>query len=120
MARTLAAEGGGKNVDLMFVVAEDKDGTCDPGFPAHVTPVKHLSLAVWQEWVDRELLIQALCAAWVKLYGATSNVWRRVTGPIGTLTATLWRIGWDVDGETLTLTYDLVHKFELRYIPTVV
>ena len=49
VARTVAAEGGGKNVDLMFVVAGGKDDTCDPGFPAHVTPVKHLSLAVWQE-----------------------------------------------------------------------
>ena len=46
VARTLAAEGGGKNVDLVFVVAEGREGRCDPGCLAHTTPAKHLCLAV--------------------------------------------------------------------------
>ena len=54
-ATALAASlppGAGRNVDVAFSILDGSNSSkTDPAYYAHVAPIKHWGMALWQQWV---------------------------------------------------------------------
>ena len=89
--------GASRNVDIAFAILDAGSGRSDPAYLAHSAPVKHWCMAIWQAWAQLDDLDNAFQAALRKLSGvraAGRSVWSAVAGPVATVIATVWRLGW--------------------------
>ena len=93
-AAAAAPKAGGKNPDLSLLGLDGQNGTLDPAFEAHVSPLKHWALAWWEAWFDQESMASAFSAAALKLAAAKGSEWQSVAGPTAALLATANRTGW--------------------------
>lgn len=95
--RAATPPGASRNVDVAFAVLDARAGNLDPAYMAHITPVKHWCLALWQAWESLEELESAFNRALKNLTAVKSvgrSVWTTVSGPVGAVIASVWRLGW--------------------------
>jgi len=104
VARALAPTSGGSAADTSLYVADCAGSTIDPGFDAHVLPLKFWALAHWQTWIPHADLARAFYAAVRRLQSAKRSVWDLVTGPASALVASAWRLGWPLITPTRFVT----------------
>ena len=95
-AKAAAPEGGGKDPNLVLHILDGVSGTLDPAFDTHALPLVRYATAWWEKWQDRELLAAAFHKSVAKLASAKRSHWDVVTGPIGAMVASLWRLKWSL------------------------
>ena len=93
VAAAAAPQAGGKNPDLTLYALDGSCGTLDPAFDCHVKPLKYWALAWWEGWCTPQWLEESFHAGKLRLTGA-EFAWRRVTGPVTTFIASMFRLGW--------------------------
>jgi len=93
IARAAAPEAGGKNPDLILMTLDGDQGTLDPAFEAHGSPIKHWAVAWWGHWTAPDNLRQAFADVARRCAGNAPK-WQQVAGPTAALAASLDRIGW--------------------------
>jgi len=96
VASAAAPQAGGKNPDLTLLALDGSEGTLDPAFDAHGSPLKHWAVAVWDTWFSDDQLATAFAEAARKLEGAKGSWWNVAAGPTIALIASLHRIGWSM------------------------
>ena len=93
-AAAVAAPNSGKSPDLILLTADLEQGSVDPAFAAHQTPVKHWALAWWESWQSVGRLKAAYLAASAKISRARASPWQVATGPAAGFILTLKRLNW--------------------------
>ena len=73
---------------------DGQHGTLDPMFDAHVGPIKHWALAVWDQWFPVEHMPDTVERAKHKLGSARVSWWSMVGGPATAVLASARRIKW--------------------------
>jgi len=96
VATTLAPAAGGKNPDIILMVADCAGSSVDPAYDAFVLPIKRWALAWWQGWQPPATLDAAMRAAVAMLRTCARSPWDKVAGPAAALAATVWRLGWGI------------------------
>ena len=92
IAKACAADGCGKNPDLVLVVADQQKGdTTDPAFAAHALPLCDWAAAIWENRKPHDGLRLAFSQA---LLASAKRVWPNVTAHATAVLASLGRIGW--------------------------
>ena len=84
----------GRQVDRALFIEDVAGNKIDPAFEAHVQPIAAFATALWDGWVDREHLQNAIVLAVRKLASAQGTNWQSVTGPITATVATMHRLKW--------------------------
>ena len=97
-ARASAAEGGGKDPNLVLLFLDGPSGTLDPAFDAHVLPITRWAQAWFEGWQSRVHLTSAFENSGQKVRKATRTMWDVVAGPTAALLATMHRIKWAYNG----------------------
>ena len=75
VANAAAPNAGGKNHILALLALDGQHGTLDPLFDAHVGPIKHWALAVWDKWFPVEHMQDTVDRAKHKLGSARVSWW---------------------------------------------
>ena len=83
------------------------------GFEAHVAPIKHWALCVWDSWFPLEMLQRNLSEAKTRIAAAGGSPWQVAKGPTTALCATLDRIGWTIT-DPCTLFNDMGTTVHLK------
>ena len=94
VAAAAAPEAGGKNPERTLYALDGSDGTLDPAFEAHASPIKHWALAWWEHWFTPPQLAEAFAEATAKMERCKGSWWSVVAGPVAALLASIRRIGW--------------------------
>ncbi len=119
VAKAASPEACGKNPELALVAIDADNGTLDPAFQAHVGPIRHWALAVWDSWFSQESLSSTFVAAKKKVQKAGDNMWKAVSGPATALVATIQRLGWTMESHSNIIS-DIGQPFDLLLDPPVV
>ena len=106
LGSALAAQGGGKSLDIVLHLADANGSTIDSAFDAHVLPVYTWALARWQVWQPTFEMDAALIGANILLLADPVVKWRKVTGPATAVIATCSRLNWTFTSATKILTDD--------------
>ena len=67
IAKAASPAAAGKNPVLTLLAIDGQGGTLDPCFKAHVSPIRHWVVAVWEGWFDNEYMQSTLDRARRKL-----------------------------------------------------
>jgi hypothetical protein len=86
-AACIVSSVAGGDLDLTFVLADDRGSAVDPAFAAHVEPILYWALAAWETWLPRSAMMR-LTAEAKRTLAAASNTWAAVTGPAASFVAT--------------------------------
>ena len=119
IALAAAAEGRGKDPNLVLYILDGLSGTMDPAFDAHVLPVLRFSFAIWESWQCRASLRTAFDSAQRKLKLAKRSVWDVAAGPVAAMIASLWRLEW-VTASYHIFVNDEGRAFDMHVDPPVV
>ena len=68
-------------------------GRADPAFDAHVAPIGHWAMAIWETWAPRPLLQRLVVRAKLRISVAKSP-WANVHGPAAAFVASALRLLW--------------------------
>jgi hypothetical protein len=104
VATAAAPSAGGKNPTLVLLAHDGATGTLDPAFEAHLCPVRHWALAIWEGWQTHRQMAGVFEAAIAKLGAGATLDWNRVTGPATAFIASLKRISWHMPSPTQFVT----------------
>ena len=63
VAKAASPEACGRNPTLALLAIDGNSGTMDPAFLAHVSPIQHWALAIWDHWFPVELISSTLSMA---------------------------------------------------------
>ena len=118
IAAAASPDAGGRNPILVLMAIDGPTGTLDPAFEAHVGPLKHWALAVWEKWQPIKHMQEVFSGAALKLAEAKGSVWSRVHGPTTALIASIERIGWHMPSAT-DMVSDEGQIFDLLLDPPV-
>ena len=92
-ACTVLSRGGG-DLDVTLMLADGSGtGRADPAFDAHIAPIGHWALAIWESWAPRPLLQRLVIRAKLRLSLAKST-WANVHGPAAAFVASALRLKW--------------------------
>eukprot|EP00973_Karenia_brevis_P007693 1045034-Karenia_brevis.AAC.1 len=81
IAKASAPVGGGKNPDIVLATIDAAAGTLDPAFDAHVGPIQHWALAMWQQWQTATSMHEIMENARHAVCGPAGVRWAKVSGP---------------------------------------
>ena len=118
VASAAAPNAGGKNHLLTLLAIDGQYGTLDPAFDAHVGPIKHWALAVWDKWFPITHMQMTHERARHKLAGVRSSWWASVCGPTTAMLATAKRLSWQCLSATALKT-DVGRVLDLLLDPPV-
>ena len=79
-------------------------GRADPAFDAHVAPIGHWAMAIWETWAPRPLLQRLVVRAKLRISVAKSP-WANVHGPAAAFVASALRLQWVIH-DALRVTMD--------------
>ncbi len=118
VAKAASRDSCGRNPVLTLLALDGEEGTLDPAFEAHVSPVQHWALAIWDDWFPAQVICRAYVAANDKLRHCGTHIWQRVNGPATALVATVSRLGWKMESP-FTVTADDGQQLDFRLDPPV-
>ena len=96
VASATVASAGGGDLDITLMMADGGSRGCaDPAFAAHVDPVWHWTMAVWEQWLPIRAMQQLVAGASRRLSQA-KHPWGVVRGPAAAFVASVQRLGWTV------------------------
>ena len=94
-ASTVSTTAGG-DLDMTLLLADGGPrGRADPAFAAHMDPIWHWAMAVWESWLPRSGLCRLVADAKRRI-AATTRPWSAVWGPAAAFVASAQRLGWTV------------------------
>ena len=96
VAASVVSTSGGGSLDITLLLADGGlRGRADPAFAAHIEPIYHWALAVWESWLLMRAMQRLLREAQTRL-GAARNLCAVVRGPASAFVATAARLRWVV------------------------
>ena len=101
---TVLSRGGG-DLDITLLLADGcGTGRADPAFDAHLAPIGHWAMAIWENWSPRPLLQRLVVRAKLRMSVAKSQ-WANVHGPAAAYVASALRLQWVIH-DALRVTMD--------------
>lgn len=85
-----------QSLDLALILADESPrGKADPTFAAHLCPIGEWAQAVWEGLLPMVVLQRLISSAPLRLMSA-ARPWAVARGPGAAVTATAWRLRWDI------------------------